>query len=289
MNTKQTLLVLALSSVLVACGSSSSLNTTKSDNNTTQTGKTDSGTTDNGKTDSGKTDSGTTDNGKTDSGKTDSGKTDSGKTDKPKATPITGILVEKDSAGKPAWGNLSDNTDINTIIVNGVSMKLLPDDYTSSSLYKKEKIGGKTKYSEIISGNDYKYSRFGVINGNDSANREFALFAQGNVTKKLPITGQFVYTGDAIGAVQGIGGWNAGKSEITVDFGKDAKKVTGKLYGWENNKMPTFTFDAKINAGGFSGDTVQGKFFGPNAEELGGVLKTTHNGKLAAASFGAKK
>ncbi len=269
MNTKQTLLVLALSSVLVACGSGSSQGTStpsKADTNTTQGGKTDNSTTDNGTTDNGTTDNGTTDGGN-------------------QTVPITGVLIGKDSTtGKLVWANLSENTNINTVTINGTPVDLLPANYNKKDFYTVLNDEGKRKM--IVSGVDYLHTRFGVVDTVET----WGTFAQGKATDNMPTSGSATYTGRALGAIEGISARSfvTGDSEFTVKFGAE-KSVHGKLNNWEVADMPDLEFDAKINGNSFEGNGAKGKFFGPNAAELGGVLNTTHNGKAVGGSFGAIK
>ncbi len=281
MNTKQTLLVLALSSVLVACGSSSSLNTTKSDNNTTQTGKTDSGKTDNGKTDSAKTDSAKTDNGITDSGKPDN---------KPNIVGVAGV-EGKNKDGEIMLITLSENKDINKITIQGKTMTLLPENW-GNGFYKKEYNGkDESGFSRFVSGNEYQYVRFGVTEGHEGSDDKFSIFSQGVATQDMPTSKIFNYKGKAVGGMDDDDPWSEGDASFTVNFGKE-KTVTGTLNGWDNKKMPTITVNAKIDGSSFADDSgkVKGNFFGPKATELGGTYFSTMNdGKGIAASFGAKK
>ncbi len=264
MNTKQTLFALALSSVLVACGSSSS------GNNNQGASPVSSANTEIG--------DGNTNDENTNSENASGGNTNS------ETKPITGVLVKKDSTDTPVWDSLSEHT-INTVTINGTSVELLPADYNGKEFYKY--MGDDGKPLMIISGLSYQYSRFGAIDDDI-----WGVFAHGEPTEVMPdaIThpGISFYKGDAVGVIEGIStkGFVAGSSYFYVDFA--LKTVHGGVDGWEANDMPSLEFDATINGNTFEGGGAKGQFFGPNAAELGGVLNTKHNGKIVGASFGAK-
>lgn len=260
MNTKNTLLVLALTSVLVACGSSSSQGSTPPKD------KPHAGNTGGENTGGGNTGNGSTDNG---------------------VAEVEGIVLTGDD-GEPMlyYGVKSDN--LNSITIKGVTMNLLPEGYTDNGFYVEKFGSGEGK--KIVSGNKYKYTRFGV---NDcdycgDEDTEFGVFAQGKVTKDMPTTGQATYAGDAIGGFAAEGGeFSTGTSYVRVNFGN--KEVVGKLGQWKNPHMPTLNFNAKISGSKFVGTGVKGGFFGPQAAEMGGAVNTKHKGVETGATFGAIK
>ncbi|HGO8931531.1 TPA: transferrin-binding protein-like solute binding protein [Neisseria meningitidis] len=161
-----------------------------------------------------------------------------------------------------------------------------------------------------------------------------SMFLQGERTdeKEIPKEQQdIVYRGSWYGHIAGSTSWSGNASnatsgnraEFTVNF--DTKKINGKLTA-ENRQEATFTIDGKIEGNGFSGTAktdnlgfdldqsnttgtpkayitnakVQGGFYGPKAEELGGWFaypgdKQTKNATNASGNssatvvFGAKR
>lgn len=165
-----------------------------------------------------------------------------------------------------------------------------------------------------------------------------SMFLQGERTdeKEIPKEQQdIVYRGSWYGHIASSTSWSGNASdkeggnraEFTVNFGE--KKITGTLTA-ENRQAATFTIDGKIEGNGFSGTAktaelgfdldqknttrtpkayitdakVQGGFYGPKAEELGGWFayqgdKQTENTTVASGNgnsassatvvFGAKR
>lgn len=148
-----------------------------------------------------------------------------------------------------------------------------------------------------------------------------SMFLQGERTdeNKIPQEQGIVYLGSWYGRIANGTSWSGNASnknggnraEFTVNF--DKKKITGKLTA-ENRSEATFTIDAMIEGNGFKGTAktvndgfapdqnnsivthkvriaeakVQGGFYGPNAEELGGWFAYPGNEqtKNAQASSG---
>lgn len=166
---------------------------------------------------------------------------------------------------------------------------------------------------------------------------EQSMFLQGERTdeKEIPTDQNVVYRGSWYGHIANGTSWSGNASdkeggnraEFTVDFG--AKKINGKLTA-ENRQEATFTIEGDIKDNGFSGTAktaelgfdldqsdntrtpkayitdakVQGGFYGPKAEELGGwfaypgdkqtekATATSSDGKSASSAtvvFGAKR
>ncbi|HEZ2399591.1 TPA: transferrin-binding protein-like solute binding protein [Neisseria meningitidis] len=166
---------------------------------------------------------------------------------------------------------------------------------------------------------------------------EQSMFLQGERTdeKEIPSEQNIVYRGSWYGHIANDTSWSGNASdkeggnraEFTVNFGE--KKITGTLTA-ENRQEATFTIDGKIEGNGFSGTAktaelgfdldqknttrtpkayitdakVQGGFYGPKAEELGGWFayqgdKQTENTTVASGNgnsassatvvFGAKR
>ncbi|HFC6914274.1 TPA: transferrin-binding protein-like solute binding protein [Neisseria meningitidis] len=164
-----------------------------------------------------------------------------------------------------------------------------------------------------------------------------SMFLQGERTdeKEIPNDQNIVYRGSWYGHIANGTSWSGNASnatsgnraDFTVNF--DTKKITGKLTA-ENRQEATFTIDGKIEGNGFEGTAktaelgfdldqsnttgtpkayitnakVQGGFYGPKAEELGGWFaypgdKQTENTTVASGNgnsassatvvFGAKR
>ncbi|HFC8241797.1 TPA: transferrin-binding protein-like solute binding protein [Neisseria meningitidis] len=164
-----------------------------------------------------------------------------------------------------------------------------------------------------------------------------SMFLQGERTdeKEIPNDQNIVYRGSWYGHIANGTSWSGNasnatsgnKADFTVNFGE--KKINGTLTA-ENRQEATFTIDGKIEGNGFSGTAktaelgfdldqknttrtpkayitdakVQGGFYGPKAEELGGWFayqgdKQTENTTVASGNgnsassatvvFGAKR
>lgn len=146
---------------------------------------------------------------------------------------------------------------------------------------------------------------------------EQSMFLQGERTdeKAIPKNENVVYLGTWYGHIAANGtSWtgnasnttSGNKAEFTVNF--DKKKITGMLTA-ANRQEATFTIDAMIEGNGFKGTAktgndgfapdqnsstgtykvhianaeVQGGFYGPNAEELGGWFAYPGNGQAKNA------
>ncbi|HFC7902504.1 TPA: transferrin-binding protein-like solute binding protein [Neisseria meningitidis] len=164
-----------------------------------------------------------------------------------------------------------------------------------------------------------------------------SMFLQGERTdeNKIPSEQNVVYRGSWYGHIANGTSWSGNasnatsgnKADFTVNFGE--KKITGTLTA-ENRQQATFTIEGMIQGNGFSGTAktadsgfdldqsnttgtpkayitnakVQGGFYGPKAEELGGWFaypgdKQTENATVASGNgnsassatvvFGAKR
>lgn len=164
-----------------------------------------------------------------------------------------------------------------------------------------------------------------------------SMFLQGERTdeKEIPSEQNVVYRGSWYGHIANSTSWSGNasnatsgnKADFTVNFGE--KKITGTLTA-ENRQAATFTIEGTIQGNGFSGTAktadsgfdldqsnttrtpkayitnakVQGGFYGPKAEEMGGWFaypgdKQTENATVASGNgnsassatvvFGAKR
>lgn len=139
----------------------------------------------------------------------------------------------------------------------------------------------------------YSYTRFGrsqiIQNDKETEN----VFGYGELTalNDMPTNGTAKYVGHALYGHKNSDGWSSNaKSQFDVNYG--ARKITGQI---TDPKLPTVHVEGSILANGFAGVKngvqMQGRFFGPQAAELGG---TFHKGIDDASaelmgSFGAKK
>ena len=185
------------------------------------------------------------------------------------------------------------NIDINKINIDdeNIDIMLEPNEDINSPWT----IYSQSNRDIIICCEKYSFTRFGII---DSPNESIPtyIFYNGKPTQSMPL-GKASYSGKVIG---GIGeynkktGYDSGISNFDVDFGE--KKLEGTLtiknikpvHVDANIQNNTFTCTATSDA--FKSDTkveVQGKFFGENAKELGGIAES-HDDSFRAA-FGAQK
>ena len=110
------------------------------------------------------------------------------------------------------------------------------------------------------------------------------LFYNGIPTQNMPVTGLASYKGDSIISSDDISDDSdavAGQSSFDVDFG--AKTLSGSITA---NNVPTINISANISGNSFEGTAkstkltdgaVEGKFYGNNAVELGGLAKANDN------------
>lgn len=148
----------------------------------------------------------------------------------------------------------------------------------------------------LYSSRDLQYAKFGSwISRITNPDKIDAFFAQGNATlaADVPATGTASYSGAAVfGAADGAGGY-AGRvvtpASFDVNFG--AHQLIGTIGADGGILSNDLVFNAAINgnafeAGSAAGDGfhTQGKFYGPNADELAGVFRdATYAGAYGAA------
>ena len=153
------------------------------------------------------------------------------------------------------------------------------------------KLNGKL---EVCCGT-YSNVRFGAIESQDPSQDDI-FFYNGYPTTSMPSSGVVTYRGDSIIAAKTDKlpdeDYVKGSSTFTADFGN--KKLTGTNSAGNVNVV---TVDANISGNGFAGTakpdllnsqgTAEGKFYGENAKELGGLVKANDNSWGGA--FAAKK
>ncbi|HHF6185630.1 TPA: Slam-dependent surface lipoprotein [Haemophilus influenzae] len=235
----------------------------------------------------------------------------------PKRSPTnTGVVFsiktesEEDSVGQINTINneqeLSNRT-LTSIDVDGKNIPIdfkfeLNEDWTKEGEFIKER-----NLSPHICCGKYTHVRFGAI-ANHSYGQNDILFYNGIPSENVPKSGKVTYKGESIMADKGnviFGSYRRGTSEFTVDFGK--KELSGSLntenrrYNTEINeydapKNVKVEIDAKISGNRFYGTAksstfvsegiTEGKFYGDNAKELGGMVKAKDNSW--AGAYGAK-
>ena len=153
------------------------------------------------------------------------------------------------------------------------------------------KLNGKL---EVCCGT-YSNVRFGAIESQDPSQDDI-FFYNGYPTTSMPSSSVVTYRGDSIISADTDKlpdeDYLKGSSTFTADFGN--KKLTGTISAGNVNVV---TVDANISGNGFAGTaksdllnsqgTAEGKFYGENAKELGGLVKANDNSW--GGTFAAKK
>ena len=139
----------------------------------------------------------------------------------------------------------------------------------------------------------YENVRIGAVMSQGPGESDI-IFYNGIPTKNMPQSGSVSYKGDSIisGADINDEDYVSGKSNFTVNF--DSKKLSGSITA---NSMSAINVNADISGNSFKGTAkssqftsegkVEGKFYGDNAAELGGLAKGNDNSWGAA--FAGKK
>ena len=171
-------------------------------------------------------------------------------------------------------------------------------------------LNGLSPYASNLS-----WTTYGVWDAGNSTAFRFASFATGYITPvaNIPTTGSATFTGETRGVVSTPSGECVclfGNAALQANFGTG--NITGNLTNMNvagapwNNVSLTGTMASGVNA--FSGTTgvtsappgewtlnnsasgtFVGRFFGPNAEELGAVWTLYDGTKAATGSLGAKR
>ena len=153
------------------------------------------------------------------------------------------------------------------------------------------KLNGKL---EVCCGT-YSNVRFGAIESQDPSQDDI-FFYNGYPTTSMPSSSVVTYRGDSIISADTDKlpdeDYLKGSSTFTADFGN--KKLTGTISA---GNVDVVTVDAKISGNDFAGTaksallnsqgTAEGKFYGENAKELGGLVKANDNSW--GGTFAAKK
>ena len=212
------------------------------------------------------------------------------------------VTTGEDNNANVKRANLTDY-NLETLSIDGKTVRIAPPS-NGSTIFS----GSWTEYGAGVTFNGYKFPntvsvccgkytdvRIGAI-GSTEAGQEDILFYNGNPTKSMPSSGVVTYRGDSIIAAKTDKlpdeDYVKGSSTFTADFGN--KKLTGTISAGNVNVV---TVDAKISGNGFAGTaksdllnsqgTAEGKFYGENAKELGGLVKANNNSWNG--TFAAKK
>lgn len=176
---------------------------------------------------------------------------------------------------------LTGSQGINTVTIDGKTLDFIPQGFIVGNNINLN-AGNMTR---IGSGNALSYMHYGYV-ADTAKNVSPTLFAQGIATAsdKVPTTGKATYNGTAVDN-------NKVSYNARFDVNYKIKTVGGTLTPQKDTVgAKDILLSAKINGNQFASTgtyDVNGQFYGPNAEELGGVFKN-HDDSLSGA-FGAKK
>lgn len=207
---------------------------------------------------------------------------------------VSGKVIVLSGQDKKAAAKWSDQTNasLDKIVVDGKELPIRISGFKSETWLTLNNVN--------MCCGSYSNVRFGVLEGMNGA-EDVYLFVNGNPTTSMPASGTASYQGDSL-----VTGNNSkfeetdylkGTSQFTADFG--AKTLNGTL---NVDTLEPIKVDAKIVNNGFAGSAsskefhttaeVQGKFYGANATELGGVFtdkSAVGDDKKWGGVFGAKK
>jgi|GEM_PF-1007251 len=165
----------------------------------------------------------------------------------------------------------------------------------SRTYYERNEVGGATGFIfNTGSGNpelQLTYSSFAafqqIVAGGTSGQLdpvEYFNFGLVTPAAALPKGGTATYSGIVYGNadVPGLSyvGEISGTSSLEVDFGNSSLDATLNLVAKDGSDtaIGSFSAPAQIGSNGFSGQLLDGNFFGPNAEEFGAVFNISDSG-----------
>ncbi|TPG99781.1 Slam-dependent surface lipoprotein [Haemophilus haemolyticus] len=198
--------------------------------------------------------------------------------------------------------DITTNSDLNVLYIDGTKIPLSSPSIKSNEWLNIRSGTGKVSIDGIETSRDIKVccgkytdTRIGTVLSKNE-NEDTYFFYNGNLTRNMPNGGTAIYnTGDSILSSYhdelGDTDEAVGTSQFSADFVN--KKLTGSL-SVNNTKLNinadisgnTFSGTAQSNAFKSQG-TAEGKFYGENAKELGGLVKANDNSWGGA--FAAKK
>lgn len=190
------------------------------------------------------------------------------------------------------------NGDINKLVVGNTSINLLPAKPNARGVVSHTQ-GNVT----MNVGHSLQYARHGnYMSANLNGESASVIFYQGYETPKdkMPTSGTATYRGVSVHSFVDAANpkrSNAsvqGRSEFKADFG--AKRITGTITPDQVLRYGKINLAGSINGNNIVGDSVngyqsmEGRFFGPNAEEISGRYDIVEPGKrYVNGTFGAKK
>ena len=196
--------------------------------------------------------------------------------------------------------DITTNSDLNTLYIDGTkiplsSLSVKSDRWLDIRSDKVSIDGIETSRDLKVCCGKYTDTRIGTVLSKNE-NEDTYFFYNGNLTRNMPVGGTVNYnTGDSILSSYhdelGDTDEAVGTSQFSADFVN--KKLTGFL-SVNNTKLDikadisgnTFSDTAQSNAFKSQG-IAEGKFYGENAKELGGLVKANDNSWGGA--FAAKK
>lgn len=177
---------------------------------------------------------------------------------------------------------------INRITVEGQELDLTYDANPATIWSSKSGLSCCSKFTDV---------RVGARRIGDLVNFKDVVFYTGNETQTMPESGVVTYNGYGLIHRVAAPGYTTddaqGYATFTADF--NTKKLTGS-FGNAGVGYETVSIDAAISSNGFSGTAnspqlgqgkTEGKFYGENAKELGGVV--SGDDKTWAGAFAAQQ
>lgn len=150
---------------------------------------------------------------------------------------------------------------------NGTKVDISPSGFNVNKILNLTSNGIKS----ATGGTTYSYSRFGAVSSStDLTKADF--YYVGTKTASMPTTGTATYSGQIVDST-------LANSDATFNVNYGDKTINSSSLALSG------TISGSNFSGTVTGGTFNGAFFGPNAEELGGI-GTTNNSNF---SFGAKK
>ena len=204
----------------------------------------------------------------------------------------TALIAPRGDMANAQVTEVSGNYNSNEITINGRKFTVQRPGIISGGFTD---ISDSTGHS-VVSGSKFSYVRFGsntyFENNGTNVTKAYNSFAIGDITpvNAVPTSGKATYAGDATIGIDSTT-FLKGTSSFNVDFG--AKTIKGNA----TNGAFTLPLEGQINGNAFNGTKdgiqMQGNFYGPQAQELGGTYsgQVLDNGsyKSFMGAFGAKK
>ncbi|MFB2538907.1 MULTISPECIES: transferrin-binding protein-like solute binding protein [unclassified Acinetobacter] len=201
----------------------------------------------------------------------------------PANTSIQGrsVTVDATSFAPTSSGTTAATSNINTVVLNGKSIDIIPTGFTIGSRLD---LNAGNMNRQVI--NNLSNARWGFVREGDRSQPSYFV-AQGNVTpvSQIPGSGTVTYTGSALHQAKGAA-LADGDATLSVNFGN--KTLTGNISAGTS----TVALNANITGNSFAGTssagtTTNGYFYGSNAAEAAGTY--INSGAGYSGAFGVKK